>query len=277
MNRSLPVAVSAVALVALLGGAACGQEAVSWGEGETHGPWRVVFTGYGAVRGAGDEITLSPNVADGRDITHGALVVNDTSPADVALTATVRTIRQLRPEQPNPWEVGWLLWRFTDADHFYAVALKTNGWELSKQDPAYPGKQRFLASGTSPTFPVGEDHTVEVVHVGDEVAVRANGHPLATVQDTERPYAGGGVGLYTEDAHVHFVVRSASPATSLPGWAAPVRPAARGSATALPSADSTSDTLAPDATVADQLMLQNTAQRRPHSPSLSSAHRHFAP
>ena len=62
--------------------------------------------------------------------------------------------------KPNPWEVGWLLWCFSpDPTHpydpsptsnsnfrFYALTLKPNGWEVSKQDPAYPGGQRFLKS-----------------------------------------------------------------------------------------------------------------------------------
>lgn len=31
---------------------------------------------------------------------------------------------------------------------FYALCLKPNGWEVSKQDPAYKGGQRFLKSNT---------------------------------------------------------------------------------------------------------------------------------
>lgn len=62
--------------------------------------------------------------------------------------------------RPNPWEVGWLLWCFSpDPTHpydpsptsnsnfrFYALCLKANGWEVSKQDPSYKGGQRFLKS-----------------------------------------------------------------------------------------------------------------------------------
>ena len=62
--------------------------------------------------------------------------------------------------EPNPWEVGWLLWCFSpDPTHsydpsptsnsnfrFYALTLKPNGWEVSKQDPSYKGGQRFLKS-----------------------------------------------------------------------------------------------------------------------------------
>ena len=89
-----------------------------------------------------------------------------------SFSANIVTQKQLRnkdntpptpqnPEsKPNPWEVGWLLWCFSpDPTHpydpsptsnsnfrFYALCLKPNGWEVSKQDPSYKGGQRFLKS-----------------------------------------------------------------------------------------------------------------------------------
>lgn len=99
-----------------------------------------------------------------------------------SLSANIVTTRQLRNKdntpptpqnptsEPNPWEVGWLLWCFSpDPTHpydpsptsnsnfrFYALCLKPNGWEVSKQDPSYKGGQRFLKSNTDTdprTFP----------------------------------------------------------------------------------------------------------------------------
>ena len=89
-----------------------------------------------------------------------------------SLSANIVTTAQLRNKdntpptpsnpdsKPNPWEVGWLLWCFSpDPTHpydpsptsnsnfrFYALCLKPNGWEVSKQDPSYKGGQRFLKS-----------------------------------------------------------------------------------------------------------------------------------
>ena len=89
-----------------------------------------------------------------------------------SLSANIVTLKQLRNKdntpptpnnptsEPNPWEVGWLLWCFSpDPTHpydpsptsnsnfrFYALTLKPNGWEVSKQDPSYKGGQRFLKS-----------------------------------------------------------------------------------------------------------------------------------
>ena len=91
-----------------------------------------------------------------------------------SFSANIVTTKQLRnpdntpptkdnpTSRPNPWEVGWLLWCFSpDPTHpydpsptsnsnfrFYALCLKPNGWEVSKQDPSYKGGQRFLKSNT---------------------------------------------------------------------------------------------------------------------------------
>ena len=72
---------------------------------------------------------------------------------DIDMTTTLGTVRQVRNGPANPWEVAWLLWHYTDDQHFYSIVLKPNGWELGKEDPAYPGAQRFLATGApSPRF-----------------------------------------------------------------------------------------------------------------------------
>lgn len=168
-----------------------------------HGPWRVVYNGYGSVVGDQSTIVLEPRPPDRPEVTHAALVAQD-APTDLEATAVMRTERQLRAPGPNTWEVGWVLWRYRDTDHFYAVALKPNGWELTKQDPAYPGDQRFLSTGSEPTFPVGLAHEVTIRQRGDTMTVSANGVHLTTFTDTERPYADGGFALYTEDARVAF-------------------------------------------------------------------------
>lgn len=200
--------------------------AEAWSEGGQRGVWTLVYSGYGVAsadvgKETGDHIRLGPTAAADHDITHGALAVHPEAPADVRLTGRVTTERQRREGTPNPWEVGWFLWRYTDPDHFYALALKPNGWELSKQDPAYPGRQRFLASGDTPTYAVGSTHEVEIVAVGDTTTVRVDGRALGTVTDTERPYRDGGVGLYTEDAVVDFADVRAEAAASMPTWAPP--------------------------------------------------------
>lgn len=191
---------AAVTLSAVVAGA----PGTAWDAGEERGRFRAVFDGYGTISGDDEQIVLEPQAAQEPDVTHGGLVVTTQTYEDVDLEVDVQTERQLREGEPNPWEAGWVLWNYTDNDHFYAVALKPNGWEISKQDPAYPGKQRFLASGSDPNFPVGTKHTVNVEHRGAEMTVSIDGQVLDTVVDDERPYRQGAVGFYTEDARVRF-------------------------------------------------------------------------
>jgi hypothetical protein len=106
--------------------------------------------------------------------------------------------------KPNPWEVGWVIWHYTSDQHFYALTLEAGGWELSKQDPSYPGSERFLASGKDPRFPPGHAYAVGVVQVGDQITVSAGGRVLVRYTDSSHPYLSGSAGLYAEDASAVF-------------------------------------------------------------------------
>ena len=97
---------------------------------------------------------------------HNRLQVVYSFSANIVTTQQLRSPDNTPPtpqnpdSKPNPWEVGWLLWCFSpDPTHpydpsptsnsnfrFYALTLKPNGWEVSKQDPSYKGGQRFLKS-----------------------------------------------------------------------------------------------------------------------------------
>ena len=172
-------------------------------------PWRVVFTGHGRVTGTapGQAILLAPRRATAPGITHAALVVSADRYGDLTATVTVRTLRQLRhgaAGAPHPWEVGWVLWHLTDSRHFYALTLEARGWVLSKQDPAYRGDERFLASGRTPGFPLGRPHRVQVTQSGPTITIRADGHLLTRFTDARRPYLTGAVGLYCEDSLAQF-------------------------------------------------------------------------
>lgn len=173
-------------------------------EGATHNEWVVRYNGYGSVYGASNEILLEPQSAASADITHGGLVHTSQQYTDAEFAVTLETQKQIRQGSPNPWEVGWVLWNYQDDSHFYAVALKPNGWEVTKQDPDFPGEQRFLATGTSPKFAINKQYRVAVNHTGDTFTVTVDGEELATVTDTQTPYVGGSIGLYTEDTRVLF-------------------------------------------------------------------------
>ncbi|AKK02423.1 hypothetical protein CEPID_02715 [Corynebacterium epidermidicanis] len=176
-----------------------------WHEGKTYGQWHLAFDGHGAVTGNDAEVQMYPKSAEAAENTHACLVHTEKKFAEnVDFSINVRTEEQVRRGTPNPWEVGWVLWNYENNERFYALALKPNGWELSKQDPAYPGSQRFLASGHEPGFAIGTENHVRVSQHGSTVRFWVNGTQLGEFTDTERPYLGGAIGLYTEDARVVF-------------------------------------------------------------------------
>lgn len=181
-----------------------------WNPGTTYGGWTPVFNGFGSIGivndpQVGNVLSLAPKASTDPGETHSALVASSASQGDVDFSVGVRTVRQLRTgSAPNPWEVGWVLWHYTDNTHFYYFILKTNGWELGKEDPAYPGAQRFLATGTGPTLAVGTQHTVQVRQVGATMTVDLDGTPVTSFTDSERPYMSGSVALYCEDSEVNY-------------------------------------------------------------------------
>mgnify|MGYP000185415742 CR=1 FL=1 len=181
-----------------------------WEEGAVLGGWLNEFDGYGSVAvrevDGSPALTAVPARADDPGMTHAALIRTTAEFGDTLdLQVRATTLAQVRTgSDPNPWETAWVAWSYTDAEHFYYVALKTNGWELGKRDPAYPGGQRFLADGRDVTFPVGTAAEVEILQDGAEMTVIVDGVALTTFEDTERPYLAGAVGLYTEDAAVAF-------------------------------------------------------------------------
>ncbi|WP_223184799.1 family 16 glycoside hydrolase [Streptomyces sp. CBMA152] len=208
-RRALALALAAALLAAgafglsqCAGGNGSGQQE-PWADGTAHGHWQSVFNGHGVNSGDDKGLQLAPEQATDPGTTHAGLVVSLASYGDVRYEARMRTVKQLRTPAPNSWEVAWLVWGYTDPEHFYYITLKPNGWELGKRDPAYPGGQRFLATGQQP-FPVGKWYSVEVAQHGARLQVAVNTAGLADFTDIERPYLRGAVGAYTEDARVEF-------------------------------------------------------------------------
>ena len=172
--------------------------------------WTPVFSGYGTIRCQDQAVILQPRVASAPSKTHTALATLTGHTIKQGTTTTVvfeviTTAQLRRGSAPNPWEVAWVLWNYRDNSHFYALALKPNGWEVSKQDPAYPGSQRFLSTGDDRTFPVGLSYTVELTittHDHARVDISVDGEHLTTVTDSHSPYLSGSLAAYTEDAVV---------------------------------------------------------------------------
>ncbi|MGJ0502430.1 MAG: hypothetical protein ACR65X_01560 [Methylocystis sp.] len=181
--------------------------------------WKSVYHGFGlnsvASQFDGRSLSIRPKESISANETHAGLIngPHPSWPVDLrgnfTIEAALHTEQQLRRQPaPNPWEVAWLLWDYADNTHFYYLIPKPNGWELGKADPAYPGAQRFLASGHQPTFPIGHRYVVKIVQSASPSATTltayVDGVLLTTFTDRERPYASGLVGFYSEDAAVYF-------------------------------------------------------------------------
>jgi len=183
---------------------------ICFADGTNFGPWTSAFSGFGCVQvessGGQSWLDEAPEVSTDSSQTHSSLVLGPSFSNALTFSVSLNTVAQLRQgSAPNPWEVGWVLWHYTDNSHFYYFAPKTNGWELGKEDPAYTGSQRFLATGSSPTFSIGSWHNITIMQTAQNtITVYADGNLITTFTDTERPYTSGRIGLYDEDAHVEF-------------------------------------------------------------------------
>jgi hypothetical protein len=181
---------------------------VSWADGTAHGNWNAVYNGYGVTKVVADagrnSLQEKPKSSTSPAETHAGLVRSTASYGDSDTTVLMKTVGQLRTPTPNAWEVGWVLWHYTDDTHFYYFTPKPNGWELGKEDPAYPGAQRYLATGSNRTFPVGRWYTVRVRQVSNNITVWVNGTQVVSFTDTQSPYLSGSLGLYNEDSQVRF-------------------------------------------------------------------------
>ncbi len=181
----------------------------------------------------GHKLELVPAVATSSGVTHGALVFTNhiqgdpSRGADIYLDVKLKTVQQLRTgSAPNPWEVGWVTWngKYDTANGcncytFNYFVPKTNGWELGMvvNNGGVQG-QIFLATGSSPTFPINTSYDVEIYHSnaaqtgpGDQVKVEVNGVLIVTYNGATTPFRSGwAIGLYDEDSKVDFTFANAT-------------------------------------------------------------------
>ena len=163
------------------------------------GQWR---TWWGQVAITNNVFTLSSQIPTAPNETHSALVTSQRSWGDQTFSFTTTTLVQLRQgSAPNPWEVGWVMFRFRDLQDYYWFMLKTNGFELGKKQGS--DTQIFLVTGDSPKLVLGQKYRVQIQAVGANVKVFVNGALLVDYTDPH-PLLSGSVGLYEEDSLVRF-------------------------------------------------------------------------
>ncbi|MBI4411970.1 MAG: hypothetical protein HY541_05765 [Deltaproteobacteria bacterium] len=175
--------------------------------------WTEVYNGYGSVGfDAVEGIVMEPQIPVGND-THSALVlakITETCPVkDFRLTIEATTIDQLRPENPNPWEVFWIFFNYLPdgaAKTTNYFILKTNGIELGR---AYEETaQEFLYTVPEPQLMVGTSNIFVLEKSGGNLTVSIDGSEALNYQSGDWPGGlydqAGAIGLYTEDARVRI-------------------------------------------------------------------------
>jgi len=179
-------------------------------DGGRLGRWTVESTGFGCVKQAGGSrdrwLEVDPLPSERPGSTHSALVTGPSFKAPFFFSVRVATVKQLRSgSPPNGWETAWVVWGYRDRKHFYYFIPKPGGWELGKRDPAFPGGQRYLENGSSPTFPLGAWADITITQDSTNlISVSAGGRPVTAFRDEQRPYAAGKIGLYGEDCLARF-------------------------------------------------------------------------
>jgi hypothetical protein len=167
--------------------------------------WTVAYDGYGEVGVENSSASLRPITSERPIESHAALALAGGSDwRDYTFAARMNLQQQLRQNSPpNEWETGWLLFRYMGEARSYYLIHKTNGIELGKLVPPRGEGQIFLVTKPRPRAVPGRwyDYRIEVrganikVYIDDELQIDYT---------DPNPILRGGVGLYTEDAHVHF-------------------------------------------------------------------------
>jgi hypothetical protein len=164
------------------------------------GQWK---TWWGDASFTANGVTLSSQVPTAPALTHSALVTTKRTWRDQTVSLTQTTLAQLRTgSAPNPWEVGWVMFRFQDLENYYYFIAKPNGFELGKKQGS--DAQIFLSTGDLPRVAVGQPAKIVIQAQGARIRAWVDGALVVDFTDSSPLLGAGSVGLYEEDSHVQF-------------------------------------------------------------------------
>ena len=186
-------------------------------EGQTspNGKWKNVYNGFGS---SGVEIAdgshvffLKPRASTSSADTQAALVRSTNSFCNFVVDFDTKTVKQLRQNSPpNPWEVGWFVFRYTDTFHFYTFLVKPNGIELEKKDcdtctNSVDGQQ-FLVTKDFPTLHLNKWMHWRISAIGNHIQISVDGTKVIDYIDkTMSPkLSAGNIAMYSEDAYARY-------------------------------------------------------------------------
>ena len=182
------------------------------GDISPNGKWYGVWDGGIAFGVKRDQEDSSNNIfyeetasVTAKSQTESALVLTTQEFEDFKLSVDVRTDKQTRQNNaPNPWEVGWVIWKWNDNNNFYYFLLRTDGAEAGKYDGGVnPVDQRILKTSSSFKASIGEWMHWDIIAKGNHITVIVDGTTVFDFDDTSS-FNSGTIGLYSEDAEVSF-------------------------------------------------------------------------
>ncbi len=119
---------------------------------------------------------------------------------DFTYSGTINSLTQLSTT-PKNWETEWVVWNYTDNNHFYYLAPRENGWVLAKRN-GNPNNPEILATGTD-AFPANSPKNFKIEREGNAFEVTVNEKKLASVTDNS-PINQGRIGLYTYNSAINI-------------------------------------------------------------------------
>jgi F5/8 type C domain/Domain of Unknown Function (DUF1080) len=187
------------------------------GQTSPNGKWIDNFNGFGSAGVQGDGtgtnnvFFMYPGTSTSPIETHANSVSSTQKFSDFQLDMDVKTVQQLRRNSPpNPWEAATVLFRETDAFHYYAFVVKPNGIEFDKKDcnsctDPVQGQQ-FLVTASSPTLKIGAWSHWRITAIGNHITITVDGNNVIDyIDQTMSPQlSSGSVVMYNEDAYAQF-------------------------------------------------------------------------
>ena len=169
----------------------------TFNDGKKFADWELVY-GNASVASNGGNKTLNLSSKPGQD--SASLMLGKTLDKDFTYSSTINSLTQLSAT-PKNWETEWIVWNYTDSNHFYYLAPRENGWVLAKRN-GNPNNPEILATGTD-AFPANSPKNFKIERKGNTFEVTVNGKKLASVTDNS-PINQGRIGLYTYNSAINI-------------------------------------------------------------------------
>ncbi len=170
--------------------------------------WKNLWNGYGSSGVNNSVFFMYPSISTNINDTSSNLVISTQSFANFELNIDVKTINQLRQNnQPNPWEVAWIIFRFTDLTHYYYFTVKINGIELGKYDGGQEIiDQKILYTAETPTLTIGTWSTWKINIINNHIIIYVDNIKVIDYVDNtmSNQLKSGSIGMYNEDALTNF-------------------------------------------------------------------------